>query len=189
VDTTLQYNQNQTTDDVRHELTRDQDRVDANMTYRLPGSKGGQLGLHLWQDVDSSELGAYSIEGVALNNQLVLGKNASLSFNYDSHSESHSTLGSSVPRTVDYLQTEVIYEITPGSGLTMRGAWRRDLQLQDPEDSRLTGDEMVIDVSYTPDYKWRYYLHIDSDTEGLVSPRDEAYRDSDNVTAGVSFRF
>jgi hypothetical protein len=190
IDSKLQYHQYRTTDNLADLLTRDQDRLDANIGYNLPGSTGGRLDLHLWQDVSMGRQSGYSEEGLELRNRVVLGKAASVTFDYRAQLRDDSYVAHALSLTTERVATGISYEIVPGNGLTLVGRWAQAVELREGGSFRFDDDHVDLDLTWAPDWQWQYFLHIDGDTEStqdLVS--GYRYANSDLVHAGVSFRF
>lgn len=192
VEATFQFSQLRRTDDVRQQLEEDRDNVDAKMSYTLPGSKGGRLDFHLWQDTQATSDSSYIKEGMELQNQVVLGKAASVTFLYNTHTESNSTLGSSDPQVTQYVTTGVTYDVHPAPGFNLYGTWYHDLRLRDEHLFRFDGNHLLLNLNYLPDpisARWQYYLQLDSDAESTEDLSGRGYATRDSVKAGVSFRF
>jgi hypothetical protein len=189
-DSRLTYSQWRTTDNALHELTRDEDRLDAFAGYNFPGRTGGRLDLHFWQDEQAGNRFPFSEDGVELNNEVILGKAASVTFNYAAHDRADNNGSMTLPNLTDYMSTGVTYEIHPGPNLSLYSRWAQSVQVQHNGDLRVDSGHIDLNLTYNPSWEWQYSLTVNGDSDNTHDLQSgDVYRNTDRINARVSFRF
>jgi hypothetical protein len=192
VNGTINYQLDNTNNELAHQQSNDNEQVALNMNYRLPKNRGDLAGTYTQQVQRTPGTG-----GVVTYNQW----NATAGFNLDRRTRlgllyslqaNDNRVGPfEPPRSTTTTSSGVTYSFSSGTGLSMNATWQTILQETQPSAALSNTDRLNLTLNYDTPVGWRYQLSLASNDydRRSFSGDGNSYSTEDHIQAIVSYTF